>query len=524
MLTSSKIHFINRIDQTNVGDWNCCPLNYYFNFFRQYSLMRHDVEFVDWSEIGRHDVVIIGGGGMINVTHSFNSTINRLLERCDNVVAWGIGYNTHNEQWYQGSDFEEIAFERFGLIAIRDYGHASGLEWLPCPTAMAPEMRKKGEIRRKLGVIEHKNLPIIGLPYQKLSNAYNLQDVTDYISTTECIVTNSYHMVYWSHLMGRKAIVYNTFSTKFDYFKYKPEYVEERNANATVTLLEAAADRAEIYSEALNEAVALNDNFFVRVKGLVESIIPEIGNDYQKIYQLAKSQSWNDQDERRLSMDFRRDAHRDLDAIHKRIDALDERIAEERESAQRRIGELHGDLHRRVDQESASLHERITKHARDSADFRSGMRDVFQRMEELHSNFHRRTDQESAGIHDRITEREQELTKRIEYMMHLFDYNKRYVKEELDIVRRRIEELHDDFHRKADQEGIALHDRITQSERELMKVIDDVRSVIDQQALALGELREITTRKGQLREIIGTLMRFVGIIGNKLDVDGTPPM
>lgn len=33
-----KIHFINRIDWDNAGDWGCCPLNYYLDYFEQFNV------------------------------------------------------------------------------------------------------------------------------------------------------------------------------------------------------------------------------------------------------------------------------------------------------------------------------------------------------------------------------------------------------------------------------------------------------------------------------------------------------
>lgn len=44
-----KIHFINRIDWDNAGDWGCCPLNYYLDYFEQFNLIRHDIDFIDYT-------------------------------------------------------------------------------------------------------------------------------------------------------------------------------------------------------------------------------------------------------------------------------------------------------------------------------------------------------------------------------------------------------------------------------------------------------------------------------------------
>lgn len=76
MQTIRKIHFINRIDYDNVGDWNCCPLCYYYDFFKDFTLIRHEIDYINFNEIERDDVVIFGGGGILYVTESFNSSIS----------------------------------------------------------------------------------------------------------------------------------------------------------------------------------------------------------------------------------------------------------------------------------------------------------------------------------------------------------------------------------------------------------------------------------------------------------------
>ena len=63
-----KIHFINRIDLENAGDRACCPLNYYYEYFKQFNLMRHDIDSIKYYEINIDDIVILGGSGLFNVT------------------------------------------------------------------------------------------------------------------------------------------------------------------------------------------------------------------------------------------------------------------------------------------------------------------------------------------------------------------------------------------------------------------------------------------------------------------------
>ncbi len=157
-----KIHFINRIDRTNAGDWTCCPLEYYYDYFKDYSIIRHDIDYIDYNAISENDIVILGGGGMLDVTESFNEAINKVLNLTPNVIGWSLGFNTHDKQWYNGKDFQKIHFEKFKKLAIRDFNHPTGIEYLPDPSCRGI-IRYRDEdydIKREYGIIEHKDLPI----------------------------------------------------------------------------------------------------------------------------------------------------------------------------------------------------------------------------------------------------------------------------------------------------------------------------------------------------------------------------
>lgn len=327
VIDSRKIHFVNRIDKDNLGDWLCSPLNYYYEYFSKFNIVRHDIDFIDWHEIKRDDIVIIGGSGMFNVTISFNENINKLLNRCDNVIAWSVGFNTHDKQWFQGNEFPDILINKFKLCTIRDYNHDSKIEYLPCPSVFAFANSNFEIIKRKFGIIEHKDLPINGDFYgiERISNAYSLSEVKNFISTSECIITNSYHMGYWSLLLKKKVIIVDKFSTKFDYYKYRPIfiYTAGKSSKDLQEEIEKAFNEAENYSEAYNEAIELNNEFFSRVKTIIEQLNFPFKNSYQEFYEMSCLKSWNYQDK------------------FKQIEEMSERI----ENLQSNINNLHDELY-----------------------------------------------------------------------------------------------------------------------------------------------------------------------------------
>ena len=294
-----KIHFINRIDKENAGDWSCCPLNYYYEYFKQYNIIRHDIDFIDYNEINRNDVVILGGSGLFDVTYSFNRAINKVLDICDNVIAWSAGFNTHDKQWFQGEDFPKINFQKFTLVTIRDYNHPSGIDYLPCPSVFAFEKDSTIKPICKYGIIEHKDLPLkFDFVNNRISNKASLVNIEKFILSSEAIITNSYHCAYWSIILGRKAIVVNKFSTKFDYYKYKPQFISvtsEDTSDIVEEKIEEAFMQARVYNQAYDEAVELNNLFFDKVKLLIEEKRIEKNNDYQMLYQTNIQKLWNTQ-------------------------------------------------------------------------------------------------------------------------------------------------------------------------------------------------------------------------------------
>lgn len=289
-----KIHFINRIDDINIGDWLCSPMNWFFYYFNNYNIIRHDMGWIQWNQIAKTDVVIIGGGGMLYNSNAGNENINRMLGLCDTVIGWSVGFNSlfPPHQW-NGVVDNEISLEKFRLIGIRDFNHKSGLEWLPCPSCFAFEWQKKRETVRKFGIIEHRSIPIEGLPYDKITNACSAEQISDFIASTGVIITNSYHMVYFSQLMGKKVICVNPFSTKFNWFKYKPVFY---NGGLNEDLMDGLVKQASCCEGALEESRKLNLCFFERVKMIIEERIPEKNNDYGKVWLLNQQCLWREYD------------------------------------------------------------------------------------------------------------------------------------------------------------------------------------------------------------------------------------
>ena len=275
-MNTQKIHFINAIVDLNVGDSVCTPLLYCYDFFKDYNVIRHDMFHINWIEISAHDVVIVGGTGMLYVCELFNENFNRLLDICPTVIAWSVGFNTHHHSQIH----TQIDTNRFKLIGIRDYAHPSGLEYLPCVSSKAIELDKNIELRRKIGIIDHKYFPVSqNIPGERIDNGANFQTLTDFIATSEIIVSSSYHCVFWATLMGKKVICADAFSTKFDFFKHKPVFYSGDMKHDIA--------QTKAFPNALQEARNLNADFFEKVKNVVQTVIPNPNKQYQYVYDIT---------------------------------------------------------------------------------------------------------------------------------------------------------------------------------------------------------------------------------------------
>jgi len=335
-----KIHFINRVDDDNAGDQVCSPYNYFYDYFRNYNCLRHDIDYINWIEISPSDVIIIGASGMLYVTEDFQKNMNKLLDICPTVIAWSIGFNTHSDR----PIITNIDTSRFKLIGIRDYMHPSGLPYLPCVSCFSGELDKTMENKRKIGIIDHKYFPVpIDIAGERINNSENFQIITDFIASSEIVISSSYHIIFWSILMGKKTICANPFSTKFDYFIYKPVFYSGN--------LEEDIKKTQIYPHAIIEARELNNIFFNNVKKIIETVINENNNIYQNIYEASS-----------LALLRRRvgDIKIYVNYIFKDIENINSRIDELHNSVYDRIDESIREVHTRIDNLYYDVHSRIS--------------------------------------------------------------------------------------------------------------------------------------------------------------------
>lgn len=256
-----KIHFIHCIDTNNLGDMVCCPLEYYYDFFKDYNYTKHHISFIRLSEISKNDIIILGGGGLINHCSDWNDDINKLFDFCDNVICWGVGFNSHIGS---KEKIQEINFNRFKLVSIRDFNHPSKLPFVPCVSCKSSKLDVSPDIKRDIGIISNIYFSVGNLPYETFGkNNHSFIDTVNFINTSKNIITSSYHVAYWSGLLGKPVLLSNVFSDKFNFLLTSPKTFsgDVKDFNNFVNI-----------PNALNYARELNDDFFIKVKDIINKV------------------------------------------------------------------------------------------------------------------------------------------------------------------------------------------------------------------------------------------------------------
>ncbi|WP_164488850.1 polysaccharide pyruvyl transferase family protein [Sphingobium sp. LF-16] len=281
-----KIHFIHHLEKlnasANVGDWIASPYYYFIDFFSQYTCILHSDWSVLWHEIEKSDIVIFGGGGLLDNSDQLNQVFNKITEKCDNVIIWGAGTHKYNADniFNKKTSTVPINFEKTLLSGVRDYNHPYQASFLPCASCLHPAFDKKQsdvEIKREVGVIRsalESSFAVSGFS-SSITNAEPIGSIAEYILSSKVILVSSYHGAYWSMLLGKKAILPKTRLgvDKYRYFRHQVGFYDDAKFDEG-KILELAHNLPDP-SGFLIEARQLNLDFFQKVRNFIEQrVVP----------------------------------------------------------------------------------------------------------------------------------------------------------------------------------------------------------------------------------------------------------
>lgn len=300
----------HRIDQNNPGDLFSNPSRY---FFPEETTTKIDIDNVKKSSWNQHDVMIVGGGGLIGnenfeklmdriTTHPDEQILIDILEtKLKNVssenkdrlqrykstvqkytihtlsdldktigprILWGAGHNSRdiNEDSYSVNYPNYL--NKFHLVGVRDWD--TDYRWVPCASCMHSAFDKEYEVKNEIVWFEHKKKLIEGkyldtIPAPRMVNTgQNMEQIIEFLGSAETVITNSYHGVYWATLL-KKKVVCVPWGSKFSMFKHAPTIASEKNWQDKI-------DKASVYPNALEECRNANKEFYEDVLKLIEEM------------------------------------------------------------------------------------------------------------------------------------------------------------------------------------------------------------------------------------------------------------
>lgn len=249
------VHFINNCYTRNAGDKNASPRLYFKDdsSLKKITIISHDMYILKNYSIFKDDIVILGGGGLIDCIDLWNNRINCILKKSRNVVYWGGGFNKHNDRNIN----TKVDISRFALFGVRD--KIDGYRWVPCASCMNSLLRKKYTKKREIGVVFHREFTKEEFfKFDYINNYSNIEDIISFIGESDVIFTSSYHAMYWATLMNKKVILIDSFSNKFENFPYKAVIYEGD--------IDAAIKSAKNYPNAMQDSIDATMDFFQEIK------------------------------------------------------------------------------------------------------------------------------------------------------------------------------------------------------------------------------------------------------------------
>lgn len=290
----------------NVGDFYSSPVKYYkmkngfkyINFHNLSSLNKKEL-----TKVVSGKTVIVGGGGLLNHNSAWNRLILNLNELASPLIIWGAGTNAHsknrkglfssgnsinllkkmacrsikklrhgdiiNLDLYKKIDvIESIKHENI-ICGLRDFelsNENNHIYFVPCSSCMLDCIKQTGHVSRRIGVINHFFKPPIKIDQDSICmdlRRQKIQDIIQFINSSEFIITNSYHGMYWATLMKKRVLLTQAFSNKFDYFKWSPVWVENFNS------LNNELEKSKSYADALEESRERNNYFWQMVQEIL---------------------------------------------------------------------------------------------------------------------------------------------------------------------------------------------------------------------------------------------------------------
>lgn len=239
-------------NKMNTGDLYCIP-SLYFKF-EDYG--HNDYHYYENHPDEHHNICILGGGGIL-VEWAYDYLLK--LSNYKRKIVWGAGINDHDTNNYKV--YEEL--KKFDLVGIRDNPKFHPYSFVPCVSCMHHLFDKHYTIQEEIVVYEHMDFEI-PLNFKKLNNrGLDIENKIEHLASANCIVTNTYHGMYWGILLGKKVVVYKPFSNRLLYTPFSVEYCDESNYREKLEI-------SSTYPHLLDQYRKINVEFYNKVSTIVQ--------------------------------------------------------------------------------------------------------------------------------------------------------------------------------------------------------------------------------------------------------------
>lgn len=243
-----KFAYLYRFDPENPGDLYSSPMHY---LGHSYEGVVVDVLAQDIPKM-TVDAVIIGGGALFT-NKKFLRNLNHKLEKitAKKRVVWGVGFDTNN--------IDVNIAQQFDLFGTREHKIDKNISWVPCSSCLHDIFVEKENTKpvKDFLVVDHFKRSIeFDQPHTRIINRPNsIRNIVEQIADHRFVVTSSYHVAYWSILMGRRcAIIGENLPSKFKRMKHFPVKASTWNDNVY--------DQAKTWPNARYESIKSNHKHF----------------------------------------------------------------------------------------------------------------------------------------------------------------------------------------------------------------------------------------------------------------------
>lgn len=143
------------------------------------------------------DLLIVGGGGLFS-TASWMEQLTKWVGKikAKKRVIWGAGIDKEY--------FDHPLLAKFDLIGTRVAD--SPFEFVPCVSCMHSDINYQPEGKGTIIISHPKRLIVKGKQNQSL-NTQPFHKTLQEIYSSKTVLTTSYHIYYWSHLIGKECML-----------------------------------------------------------------------------------------------------------------------------------------------------------------------------------------------------------------------------------------------------------------------------------------------------------------------------